>query len=103
MEVETVQSVHMNIYQSNIYREELGWLHLNNEARSQVNVLQSYIPVLVAYPNIQVTTSSTNPVMKTVLYARSYSRFIVAPNNLTRKKLHEQNKAPIFLEAALAL
>ena len=103
MEAKTVQSVQMNIYQSNIYRKDLGWLHFDNEARCQVNVLQSYIPVLVVYPNVQVATSSTSPVMKTVFYARSYSRFIEAPSNLRRKKLHEQIKTPIFLEATLAI
>ena len=41
--------------------------------------------------------------MQTVFYARSYSSFLKAPSNLRRKKLHEQIKAPIFLEAALAL
>ena len=103
MEVETVQSVQMNICQSNIYRKNLAWLHFDNETRCQVNVLQSFIPVLGAYPNIQVTTRSTNPAMKTAFYARSYSRLIEAPRNLRRKKLNEQIKAPIFLEAALAI
>ena len=97
MEVETVQSVQMNIYQSNIYRKNLGWLHFDNEARCQVNVLQSYIPVLVVYPNIQVATSSTKSVTKTVFCASSYSRFIEAPSNLKRKKLHKKIKGPIFL------
>ena len=91
----------MNIYQNNIYRIDLGWLHLDNEARYQKNDWQSYIPGFVPYPNIILVTSSTNPVMKTVLHARSYNRFIVAPSNLRRKKLHERMNAPIFLEAAL--
>ena len=103
MEVETVQSVQMNIDQSNIYKKDLAWLHFDNKARCQANVLQSYIPVLVAYTNIQVETRSTNPAMKTVFYARSYSRFIEAPRNVRRKKLNEKIKAPIFLEAALAI
>ena len=66
-----------------------------------MNDEQSYIHGLVAYHNIQLITSSTNLVMKTVFHARSYSRFIEEPNNFRRKKLHEQMKAPIFLEAAL--
>ena len=103
MEVETVQSVQLNIYQNNIFRKDLGWLHFDNEARCQMNDSQSYIPVLAAYPNIQVASSSTNPVMKRVFYARSYSRFIEAPSNLGRKKLREQIKASIFLETTLAI
>ena len=93
----------MNIYQNNIYRNGLGWLHFGNQAKCQVNVLQSYVPDLVAYLNIQVATSSASPALKTVFYARSYSRFIEAPSNLKRKKLRVQIKAPIFLEAALAI
>ena len=92
MEVEAVQSVQMNIYQSNIYRKDLGWLHFDNEARCQEDVLQSYIPVLVSYPNIQVATSSTNPVIKTVFYARSYGGFIETPSNLRRKRLMNKSR-----------
>ena len=56
---------------------------------------------LEPYPNIQLVTRSTKPVMKTVFHGRSYGRFIQAPSNLRRKKLREQIKAPIFLDAAL--
>ena len=41
--------------------------------------------------------------MKTVFHAKSYSRFIETTNHLRRKKLRKLIKAPIFLEAALAI
>ena len=41
--------------------------------------------------------------MTTVFHAWSYGRFIEIQNNLSRKKLPEQNKAQIFLEAILAI
>ena len=34
-EVESVQSVKMNIYQSNTYRKDLSQLHFNDEQRVQ--------------------------------------------------------------------
>ena len=56
MEVEPVQLVQMNIYQSNIYREDLSWLHLDNEPRVQerqeVQDQQSFISVFVFYLTI---------------------------------------------------
>ena len=35
MEVEPVQPVQMNIYQSNIYRKDLTWLNFDDEQRVQ--------------------------------------------------------------------
>ena len=34
-EVEPVQSVQMNIYQSNNYRKDLSWFHFDDELRVQ--------------------------------------------------------------------
>ena len=34
-EVEPVEPVQMNIYQSNTYRKDLSWLHLDDEPRVQ--------------------------------------------------------------------
>ena len=55
-EVEPVQSVHMNIYQSNNYRKDLSWLHFDDEPRvqerQQVKNQQFCISVFVAYPTI---------------------------------------------------
>ena len=41
--------------------------------------------------------------MTTVFHAWPYGRFIGIQSNLRRKKLLEQIKAPIFLEAVLAI
>ena len=55
-EVEPVESVQMNIYQSNNYRKDLSWLHFNNEPRvqerQQVKDQHPFISVFVAYPTI---------------------------------------------------
>ena len=34
-EVEPVEPVQMNMYQSNTYRKDLSWLHLDDEPRVQ--------------------------------------------------------------------
>ena len=55
-EVEPVEPVEMNIYQSNIYRKDLNWLLFDNEPRVQerqpVKDQQFCISVFVAYPTI---------------------------------------------------
>ena len=54
-EVETVEPVHMNIYQSNTYREDLRWLHFNNmprgskEATSEGPTVLHTVTVFVAF------------------------------------------------------
>ena len=49
VEVDPVEPVQMHIYQSNIYRKDLSWLHFNDEPRvqkrRQVLDQQSYTPV----------------------------------------------------------
>ena len=54
--MELVEAVQMNIYQSNMYRKDLSWLHLEDELRvqerQQVKNQQSYIFIFVAYPTI---------------------------------------------------
>ena len=56
MEVEPVEPVQMNIYQSNTYRKDLSWLHFDDEARiqerQQVKDQQPFISVFVAYPTV---------------------------------------------------
>ena len=51
--MEAVESIQMNIYQSNNYRKDLSWLHFDNELRNQekqqVKEQQAYIFVFVAY------------------------------------------------------
>ena len=55
-EVEPVQPIQMNFYQSNTYRKDLSRLHFNNEPRvqerQQVKDQQSCMFVFVAYPTI---------------------------------------------------
>ena len=55
-EVESVQPVQINIYQSNIYRKDLSWLHFDDvprvQERQEVKDQQSCISVFVAYPTI---------------------------------------------------
>ena len=52
-EVETVEPVQMNIYQSNIYRKDLSWLHFKDEPRvqerQQVKDQKSKISVFPSY------------------------------------------------------
>ena len=55
-DVEPVELVQMNIYQSNTYRKDLGWLCFNNEPRAQerqqVKDQQLCISIFVAYLTI---------------------------------------------------
>ena len=55
-EVEPVEPVQMNIYQSNTYRKDLSRLHFDDEPRvqerQQVKDQQSCIFASVAYPTI---------------------------------------------------
>ena len=59
-EVEPVEPLQMNIYQSNIYRKSLNWLHFEDEPRGQerhqVKYQQPYISVFIGY----LTTPSSN-------------------------------------------
>ena len=34
-EMEPIEPVQMNIYESNVYRKDLSWLHLDNDPRVQ--------------------------------------------------------------------
>ena len=55
-EVEPVEPVQMNIYQSNAYRKDFSWLNFVNEPRvqerQQEKDQQSYISVFVVYLTI---------------------------------------------------
>ena len=57
-EVEQVEPVQMNIYQSNTYRKELRWLHFDDEprvqGRQQVYDQQFCISVFVGYLTIPI-------------------------------------------------
>ena len=87
----------MNIYQSNTYRKDLSWLYFYDDPRVQERqqmLKQSYIPVSVAY--IQVEARSTSQ-MTTVFHARPLAGFIEIQSNLKRKNLHRTNQGPNFL------
>ena len=53
--------------------------------------------------SVQVARRSTRPDMKTAFHARSYGRFIEIKSNLRKKNFIERIKAPIFLEAVVAI
>ena len=96
--MEPVQSVQMDIYQSNTYRKELSRLHFLDvsrvQERQQVNNPQSYIFVIQQF---QVATRSTSPGMTTVFHTWPYGRFIEIQINRRRKKLHRRNQGYNFL------
>ena len=57
MEVEPVDPVQMSIYQSNTYKNNISWLHFDNEQRVQEREqvkgpTQSYISSFVPYLTI---------------------------------------------------
>ena len=55
-EVEPAELVQMNIYESNTYRQDLNWLHFDDEQsiqeRQQMKDQPSCISIFVAYPTI---------------------------------------------------
>ena len=99
--MEPVQPLQMNIYQSNTYRKDLSKLHFDDQPRvqdsQQERNQQSYISVFVACPPFQVATRSNNPDMTIVFGTWPYSRFIVIPSNIRRKKLHRTNQGSNLL------
>ena len=76
-EVEPLQPVQVSIYQSNIFRKDIHWLHFEHEPRvqerQQLKDQQSYISVSGVY----VSTS--------------LNRFTELKRNLKRKELHRTN------------
>ena len=68
-EVEPGEPVQMDIYQSNIYREDLSWLHFDDEPRVQERVQerqqrkdqQFCISVFVAYTTIPSSNQQHQP------------------------------------------
>ena len=64
-EVEPLQPIQMNIYQSNTYRKNLSWLHFDDEPRfqerQQVKDKQPCISVFVAYPIIRSSNQEHQP------------------------------------------
>ena len=64
-EVEPVEPVQMNIYQSNACRKDLSWLYFNDEPRvqekQQVKDQQSCVSVFVPYSIIQSSNQEHQP------------------------------------------
>ena len=91
----------MNIYQSNTYKKDLSWLHIDNEPkvpeRQQVKGQQSCIFVFIL-----VATRSTSPDMTTVFHARPYGRFIVIYRATSGKKLDRTNQGSNFLAGSFS-
>ena len=48
-EVEPVETVLKNVYQSNIYRKDLSWPHFNNEPREAVSEIVMKYSCLACY------------------------------------------------------
>ena len=100
-EVEPVEPVQINIYQSNTSREDLRWLHFvdqpRDKKRQQVKDQQSCISVFVAYPTIPSSNQEHQPDMKTVFHSWSYDRFIEIQSSLRGTKLNRTNQGSNFL------
>ena len=88
--MEPVEPVQKNIYQSNTYRKDLSRPHFDDEPRVQEK------------QEVKDQQSCTSPDVTTVLHTRAYGRFIEIQSNL-RRNFTERIKAPIFLEAVLAI
>ena len=103
--MEPVEPVQKNIYQSNTYRKDLSWLHFDDEPRVQEmqQVKGSTYPFLELIQEFQVAIRSTSPDMTAVFRTWSYGRFIEIQSKLRETNFIERIKAPIFLEAVLAI
>ena len=99
--MEPVQPNQICIYQNNTYRNNLNYLHFDNEPRvqerQQMLDQQSYTPASIAYLTYQVAARSTTPDMAIVFHARLYDKFIEIKSNHRRKKLHRKNQGSNFV------
>ena len=97
----------MNIYESNTYRRDLSWLHIDDEPRVQerqhVKDPQSFISVFVAYLTIPSNNKEHQPDKATVFSAWSYHKFTEMQSNLGRKKLDRANQGPNFLGGSFSI
>ena len=84
-EVEPIESIQMNIYQRNTYRRKLAKSRQRSKRSREA-----------------ASEGTTVLHMTTVLHVRPYGRFIEIQSNIRRKKV-DRIKAPIFLEAILAI
>ena len=99
-EVEPVESVQMNIYQSNIYSKDLVWLHFDNDLRTQEKQRkrkQTCIFVFLTYLTFPSSSQEHQPRHGNIISCKAYGRFIEITSNLRRKKLHRTNLSTNFL------
>ena len=96
-EVEPVEPVQLNIFQSNTYRKVLRWLHFNDQPkvqeRQQVKDQESCLSVFVAY----LTIPSSNQKHQPRFHTWAYVRFIEIQSNPRRKKPYITNQGSNFL------
>ena len=82
----------MNIYQSNCFRKDLGWLHFYNDPRvqerEQVLDEQSYIPVFAAYLTYQSSSKEHQRRHDNSIPYKAVWEIYRDKSNLRRKKLH---------------
>ena len=100
-EVEPVEQVLKNIWQSNTYRKDLRWSHFDNEARiqkkQQKKDQQSCIFIFAACLTIPSSNEGHLPRFDNSIPCIAYVWIIEIQSNLGRKKLHRMNKGSIFL------
>ena len=94
-EVEPVEPVLKNIYQSSTYRKDLSWSHLDNEPRAQekqqVMDQQSCKLVFVACIPIPSSNQEHQPRRDNDIPYMGVRQIIEIQSNLRRKKLHRTN------------
>ena len=101
MEVEPVEPVQMNIYQSNTYRKDLSWLNFDNEPRVRDSAVKEGPTVLhIHFSSLSNYLKSThdNSIPCMTVWKIYRYRTTSGERNFT-----EQIKAPIFLETLLAI
>ena len=105
--MEPVDPVQVKIYQSNDYRKDLTWLHFDNEPRvpekQQVKNQQFYISIFVANPTIPSSNCEHQPRHDNSFMHRHMVDLQRHRATSEERNFIQQIKAPIFLEAILAI
>ena len=101
---EPVQSVKMNIYQSNTTKK-LNWLHFDNQPRNSRQAASAG-PTLLHTLLWSLSNTSKQQLgasaMNKVFHAWLHGRFIEIKSNLRRKKLHRTYKGSNFSESSFS-
>ena len=105
METEPVQLVQTIIYKSNTYRQDLSWLHFNDDPRvpEKQQVKYPTHSFLQLIWHVHVAAGSTSLDMITIFHVSSYGIFIEIKNNFTRKELRKSNEGSNFLGGSLVI